>query len=346
MAYTTINKSTSYFNTKLYTGNNSSTAQTGIGFQPDFSWFKRRDSAAQHSLFDSVRGVTKALQSNSSDAEATISDALTSFDSDGFTLGADSGNYINYNSATYASWNWKAGTTSGITQGGASITPTAYSFNATSGFSIIKYTGTGSNATVPHGLGVAPKHIMFRRLDSSENWINYHEPNGNTGGLYLSLQNAFQDNDSWFNDTSPTSDVFTIGTNGKCNASGGSYIAYCFAEKTGFSKIGAYEGNNSAANGPFIYCGFKPTWILIKNNEQSNKNWLIYDSTRDVDNPVYDKLNPNQNDAESDDVALDIVSNGFRMRQNGSNFNDSYKYSYMAFGQTLVTSTNVPATAR
>ena len=162
MAYSSISKPGLYFNTKLYTGNGSTQSITGVGFQPDWTWIKNRPSTRSHTLVDSVRGVSKTLESNTNGAEETHASSITSFDSDGFSLG--NRNQTNANSEAFASWNWKAGTTSGITQGGASITPSSYSFNATAGFSIIKWTGTNANATIPHGLGVAPKMIIIRRL--------------------------------------------------------------------------------------------------------------------------------------------------------------------------------------
>ena len=352
MAYTTIDKSSLHFNTKLYTGNNSTNAQTGVGFQPDWIWFKRRDSGAQHSLFDAVRGVTKGLRSDGTDAESTISDALTSFDSDGFTLGSDSGNYINLNSATYASWNWKAGTTSGIsTNGSTVITPSAYSFNATSGFSIVKYTGNGNTTTkVAHGLGSVPKMIIIKKTSAAgDNWKVYHVGIGNTTALQLDNTGATSGGSDNFYDTTPDTVNFTLGNHTSVNANGATYIAYCFAEKKGFSKFGSYTGNGNT-DGTFIYTGFKPAFVMLKYAAPGGGtgNWGIHDSVRDVDNPVQKGLIANTNAAEDTHDFMDMLSNGFKLRSTSSNRNENGStYIYMAFAKApLVGSNNVPCTAR
>ena len=352
MAYTTINKSGSFFNTKLYTGNNSSNAQTGVGFQPDWIWFKRRDGAAQSSLFDSVRGVTKAVSSNSTSAETTISDALTSFDSDGFTLGSDSGNYINYNSATYASWNWKAGTTSGINQDSATITPTGYSFNQTAGFSIIAYTGTGSTATLPHGLGVTPNLIIIKKRDGTDNWT--WKSDGGVSGYtgftkYMYMNNAGvgvatdSSNEFQYN---PTSTKFSLGTNGGVNGSGATYVAYCFANKVGYQKIGGYVGNGNG-DGYFLPLGFRPKFI-ITHRLDSGDAYTMLDSVRDHDNGVAHRLFPHQNNADNTSLDVcDFLSNGVKFRTGDGAFNDTGGvYVYWAIGQSLVGSNNIPCTAR
>jgi len=345
MAYTTINKSTDYFNTKLYTGNGGSQAITGVGFQPDWCWFKNRDASGRHQLYDAVRGATKLINSDSSDGEQTV-DYFTSFDSDGFTIGSSS-SALNTNGEDIASFNWKAGTTSGITQGGASITPTAYSFNQTAGFSIIKYTGGGAAATVPHGLGVAPSMIIVKNLTSGVNWFVYHKSLGATKYIILNNTDAQGTATNAFNDTAPTSSVFSIGTNNSVAQSGNDFIAYCFAEKTGYSKFGTYTGNGNA-NGAFVYTGFKPAWVLIKVTSTAN-DWILLDNKRDSFNVATKKLLPNESNAESSDsgVSTDFLSNGFKIRTTGGNINqNSATFIYMAFGQTMVGSNNIPATAR
>ena len=345
MAYTTINKPSEYFNTKLYTGNNTSTSITGVGFQPDLTWFKRRDSSAQHSWFDSVRGVTKQLTSNLTNGDTTISDALTSFDSDGFTLGVDSGNYINFNNATYASWSWLASNTTASNTDG-SITSTV-SANTTSGFSIVSYTGTGSVATVGHSLGTTPSMIIIKNRSGVADWLVYHKSIGNTGGLYLNSTGVTVTASGFFNNTSPTSSVFTIGTGGTPNNNGSNYIAYCFAEVKGFSKMGSYVGNGNA-DGTFVYTGFKPAWLLVKQTTGASQNWYLWDNKRDTFNVTDTPLKPDEALAESGIGAynIDLLSNGFKFRGTETQINASGQtYIYMAFAEEPLVGDN-PATAR
>jgi len=344
MAYTTINKSTDNFNTKLWTGtSDATTSVTGVGFQPDFTWIKNRDVADDHMLFDAVRGVTKRLFSNSSGAEGTDAQTLTSFDSDGFTTGnsratgGDAGNDM-------VSWNWKAnGAGSSNTDG--SITSTV-SANTTAGFSIVSYTGTGSQpATVGHGLGVTPQVVIVKPRTDAQSWCVYHESLGNTKVTYLDSASASGGSSVW-NNTSPTSSVFTVNDN-QVNSSGITYIAYCFASKTGYSKFGSYTGNGST-DGTFIYTGFKPAWVLIKKSS-AVEDWAMFDSTRDTHNVQYKLLYANNNNAEYTGVSArnDFLSNGFKIRTTDNKENGSGgTYIYMAFGQSLVGSNNVPCTAR
>ena len=347
MAYTTIDKSSLHFNTKLYTGNNSTNAQTGVGFQPDFIWFKRRDSGAQHSLFDAVRGVTKGIASNLTDAEATISDALTSFDSDGFTLGADSGNYINLNSATYASWNWKAnGQGSSNTDG--SINTTYTSANTTAGISIVQYTGTGSNATIGHGLGIAPQAIFVKKTNTTQSWRCGHVGMGGTHGNNLNNDSAAYDSDTYWQDTAPTTSVFSVGTDTEVNGSGDTHIAYCFAEVRGFSKFGSYTGNGND-KGPFIFTGFKPAFVIVKKTTGTAQDWIMIDNKRGNFNSFGERLYPNLSNAEdTSSEYFDFISNGFVVKTDTALWNNgSSTYVYWAFAEApLVGSNNVPCTAR
>jgi hypothetical protein len=340
-----IDKPNLHFNTKLYTGNGGTQAVTGVGFQTDWCWIKNRGVAESHVLFDSVRGVQKAMNSNTSSAEATSSNYLTAFGTDGFTVGASG--LVNDNSNTYASWNWKAGTTSGITQGGASITPSSYSFNATSGFSIIKWTGTNANATIPHGLGVAPKMIIIRRIDSTSDWAIYHHKIGNTKRMVLNSTAAESGaSANWFNNTSPTANVFSVGTDGGSNGSTDNYIAYCFVEKKGYSKFGSYTGNGNA-DGAFVYTGFKPKLVIVK-EYGSTGNWIMKNDYYDNQNDHY--LLANSSDAETSGsvVAFDLLSNGFKLRGTAGDSNgNGASILYMAFAENpIVGSNNVPATAR
>ena len=343
MAYTTINKSTDHFNTKLYTGNGSTNAQTGVGFQPDWLWVKCRSDANGHQLFDALR-TTYSLSTNETDAEANrASDGFTSLDSDGFTMnGSGNGGSTNFNSRTYVAWNWKAnGAGSANTDGTINST---VSVNTTAGFSIVSYTGNATNAaTVGHGLGVAPKVIIIKNRSSSQHW-RFHTTaiDGSYDLLYLNLSNAKSDSSI----TAPTSSVFTLDAFTEDNGSGNSIIAYCFAEKTGYSKFGSYTGNGNA-DGTFIYTGFKPAFFLMKETTDSSTNWIIYDNKRSTFNAVDDFLKPNSNDAESTGLDFDFLSNGIKCRNNNSGINASgQNYIYMAFGQSLVGSNNVPCTAR
>ena len=342
MAYTTINKSTSFFNNILYTGNGSTQSITGVGFQPDFVWLKDKSNANAHRLNDSVRGATKFLASNNSDAETTQSAGLTAFDSDGFSLGSNSD--YNGNSANFASWNWKAGTTSGLS--GGTITPSAYSINTTSGFGIYKYTGNGyAGANIAHGLGKVPKMIIVKRTDSTPNWQIYHEGMGNGKWLEFTTGAAQTATNRW-NDTSPTSTLFYLGTDSDVNSSSGTYIAYVFCDVTGFSKMGSYEGNGNT-NGTFIYTGFRPEFIMVKRWSGGTNNWLILDSKRPAYNLTQNGLLPNSNAAENNGYNCDFVNNGFKWRLSGSGENGTnYGYVYAAFGQSLVGSNNVVANAR
>ena len=353
MAYTTINKSTDYFNTKLYTGNGSSQSITGIGHQPDFTWIKSRSSTAFHLLTDAVRGVTKQLYSNSTTAENTNSYHITSFNSDGFSVG--SAGDVNGNGTNFVSWNWKAnGSGSSNTDG--SITSTV-SANTTAGFSIVKYTGTGSNLTAGHGLGSVVKMFFVKELDNSNSWEVFHASEGASKNAQLNTTAVFESQGSnrW-NSTAPTSTTISIGTDSGVNRSSSNYIAYCFAEKKGYSKFGSYTGNGNA-DGTFIYTGFKPAFVMFKRSDGGSENWALLDSTRSYANVSNHTLAANSSNAESSfgggesvfgaSNKVDILSNGIKIRE-ASNYNNTSgaTYIYMAFGQSLVGSNNVPCTAR
>jgi len=344
MAYTTVNKSTDYFNTKLYTGNGSANAITGVGFQPDWTWIKSRDYSDSHSVYDAVRGVTKRIRPNHTNAEQTLANSLTAFGSDGFTVGSDGQD--NSNGNTYASWNWKAnGAGSSNTNG--SITSTV-SANTTSGFSIVKYTGTGSNATVGHGLGSAsPKMILFKNTNSIRNWGVYHGSLSDPDNyLALNTTGAETTGYNFSNDTRPTNSLFSVGNMTGNNGSSQEYIAYCFAEKTGYSKIGKYTGNGNA-DGTFVYTGFKPAWLMVFAYQAGNENWIMVDNKRDGFNVENEQLFPNTSGAEESNDEVDLLSNGFKLRRNNTRMNGSIPYIYMAFAEApLVGSNNVPCTAR
>jgi len=345
MAYTTINKSGDYFNTKLFTGNGGTQSLTGVGFQPDWVWLKSRSVADSSILFDAVRGVTKRLMSNSTGAETTEAQEVQSFDSDGFTVG--NSDNANRNNATMVGWNWKAnGAGSSNTDG--SITSTV-SANTTAGFSIVKWTGNnGAGATVGHGLGSIPKIVLVKNIQQSGyDWVMYHASLGNTKRIWLNLTNAVSTNTGSWNNTTPSSSVFTLGSSGETNGSG-EMIGYCFAEKQGYSKFGSYTGNGNA-DGSFIYTGFKPAWVMIKKTNDTHA-WRIYDGVRDTHNLTEKILEPNTSNAEatSGTYVLDLVSNGFKFRGNGDGVNGSgQSFIYMAFAEAPLVGTNgVTAKAR
>ena len=347
MAYSTIPKGSLYMNTKLYTGNATNpTTISGIGFQPDWVWTKSRSATEGHRLCDAVRGATKDLFSNTTSAESTNTIGLKSFNSDGYVIGNSNG--YNQNSQTFVSWNWKAnGQGSSNTDG--SINTTYTSVNTTAGFSISKYTGNSTTgATVGHGLGATPKMIIIKSL-GVENWEVYHASLGNTQGIYLNETNAAFTTSARWNNTSPTNSVWTMGNTSAVNASGVNYIAYCFAEKQGYSKFGSYTGNGNA-DGTFVYTGFKPAFVMVKLVSAAGEDWFICDNKREGYNAENNRLLPNLNSAESTDSPIDIVSNGFKARTSGANVNAGEDYLYMAFAENPFVATSgtsaVPVTAR
>ena len=353
MAYTTIDKPSDYFNTVLYTGNAStSRGITGIGFQPDWNWTKSRSHSEWHVLQDSVRGGTKTLYSNATDAENTTNN-ISSFDSDGYTIGAAAGD-INASGKTYASWNWKAGTsfTNDASSTGIGSIDSAGSVNQDAGFSIIGYSGDTSDApsTVAHGLSQKPEMMFIKRRTSTGQWIVYNKTIGATHNLHLDSTDASSAYQYFFNNTEPTSSVFTVGDDGESNKTGSNYIAYCFHSVQGYSKIGGSYVGNGNVNGNYIHLGFKPALIILKgaSGSGSTENWSMYDNKRtgfNVDNNV---LYPNANSAEGTSDDIDLLSNGFKIRRQTGLLNDSaVTYIYMAFAENpFVTSTGVPATAR
>ena len=338
-----INKPSEYFNTKLWTGTGAENAITGVGFQPDWVWIKNRDAAEHNKLYDAVRGATKNIYSNLANAEGTDAQSLKSFDSDGFTLGTESA--LNASGQDIVGWSWKANG-SGVSNTDGDITSTV-SANTTSGFSIVSYTGTGSNATVGHGLGATPKMIIVKRTSASDVWRVYHSSIGATKHLVLNTTAGDATGSNVWNDTEPTSSFFTVSTDTAVNASSANYIAYCFAEKKGFSKFGSYTGNGNA-DGPFIYTGFKPAFVITKKTSATD-NWILLDNKRDIaPNPHKLALFPNLADAEAGDYLIDFLSNGFKIRSaTGSLNTGSGSYIYMAFAEEpLVGTNNIPATAR
>ncbi len=346
MAYTTIDKPSDYFDSVLYTGNTSTgTTISSLDFAPNMVWFKSRTQAENHQIYDSVRGVTKRIIPNGTQAEATASTGLTNFDSNGFRTGGenetDSGNIV--------AWNWKAGTsfTNDASATGIGTIDSAGSVSDASGFSIVSYTGTGSAGTIKHGLSAAPNFMIVKNRDAARSWnVYFGDP---TDYIYLNDNAAAADYNEIWNDTAPTTSVFSVGTDNGVNQSGEKYIAYIFADVQGYSKFGSYTGNGNA-NGTFVYTGFKPAWVMVKNTVNNARNWTIIDNKRNPFNPEDEWLYANASDSTYDasEFPTDFTAQGFKIRNTGSYFNTSGEnYIYMAFAENpFVSSTGVPATAR
>tara|TARA_Y100001973_G_scaffold58050_1_gene85486 strand:- start:163 stop:1188 length:1026 start_codon:yes stop_codon:yes gene_type:complete len=341
MAYTTINKSKAHHDTNLYQANGSGKTISGMEFQPDWIWTSNRDTASyEPALVDAIRGGTKKLFSARTDAESTDANAVTSFTSDGYVFGS-SGSFNN-STDNYVNWCWKANG-SGTSNTDGSITSTV-SANTTAGFSIVKFTAPSSGTfNVGHGLGVAAKCILMKKTNDTQNWICYWNSLGSNKFLQLNTTaTAFTNANMWQN-THPTSTLFYSNIS-EIGASG-EYIAYCFAEKIGYSKFGSYTGNGNA-DGSFIYTGFKPKWLMLKRTDSSDW-WGVFDSKRNGYNGAnyHDRINEQSYAETIKDV--DLLSNGFKMKTTDTAINASGgNYVFMAFGQSLVGSNNVPCTAR
>jgi len=317
-----------------YSGNGGTQAITntvnGVSFQPDFVWVKSRSGAFSHWLNDSVRGAGYSLSSNLTDAETNFTAYFTSFASNGFNLAGGS-NAFNNGSTTYVGWQWKAGGTA-VSNTAGSIT-SSVSANTTAGFSVVTWTGTNANATIGHGLGVAPAMYITKQRSATGNWFVYHQSIGATKGLFLDLTNAATTN-IYFNDTAPTSTVFSIGSSvGGLNASGVTQVTYCFAPVAGYSAFGSYVGNGSS-DGSFIYTGMRPRFIMLKRSSAA-QSWQLHDTSRNPFNSADNYLEANTADAEAADVvpALDILSNGFKIRTSNVTWNgsgDTYIYACFA----------------
>ena len=329
-AYTTIDDPSAYFKVQLYTGTGSSLAvtfnDTDTDMQPDLLWIKGRDAAESHSIFDSVRGVQKGIYANNDNDQDTF-DGVTAIGSDGFTVGNDGKTGSSgYSPNGYVAYCWKE--------------------SADAGFDIIDYDGSGSNTTISHNLSAVPKTIWIKEYSNNTNWAIYHHTQGNTNFLKFNSAAANEDTDNW-QDTTPTSSVFSLGSGGQTNTSGRDYIAYVFAEKQGFSKFGKYTGNVNA-DGAFIYLGFSPAFFMFAETGNA-EGFIIYDNRRS------DSGGGNPNDqyfvvssaaAAASGVIVDFVSNGVKLRANNGHMNEG-SYCYMAFAESpLVNSEGVPCTAR
>ena len=355
MAYTTIDDPSVYFQTTLYTGNaTNSTAITNSGnsdLQPDWLWIKNRSSSGgvgPHFMVDSSRGANKDLHTNNEEAEHTTTNAVKSLNSDGFTI--DSGGTVNNTSDNYVAWQWKCNGGTTETQVSESGNNPAHQrqTNTTAGFSIITSTGTGGAGTIQHGLGAVPHWIISKGRSNDGGWVVYHQNNTSapeTDALNLSSNGATVDAVAWFNDTAPTSSVFTVGTTNDINGDGRTYIHYVFTEIQGYSKFGSYTGNGSTSDGAFVYTGFSPAWVLMKRTG-GTEAWMLVDNKRPGFNVIDDVLEPDDSAAEGASTDIDLLSNGFKLRKDNSNVSGE-KYIYMAFAQhPFVSSKGVPATAR
>jgi hypothetical protein len=301
----------------LYTGNGSTQTISGLEFSPDLVWIKGRSGATDHALYDTVRGVQQQLESNTTTDETTESTGLTAFNSDGFALGALA--QANTSSATYAAWCWDE--------------------SVSAGFDIVTYTGNGSARTIAHSLGVAPSMIIVKArttASTDQGWPVYHSANTAapaTDYLLLNDTAATADLDTVWNDTAPTSSVFSVGTNALVNANADTYVAYCFAPVSGYSSFGSYTGNGSA-DGPFVYLGFRPAMVIVKMSS-STGNWTILDSKRAGYNVDNDPLFPNLSNAEGTTDLIDITSNGFKVRTTDATFNtNAGTYVYATWAES------------
>ncbi len=324
-----------FFNATLYTGTNATqviiNGAPGASFQPDMVWIKGRSQSSNNVLQDSVRGVNRYVISNSTGAEGTDG-SVTAFNSNGFSLTTDAGVSFNANGTTYVGWQWKAG--------GAAVTNTAgtissqVSANTTSGFSVVTYTGTGSAATIGHGLGAVPSMVIVKARNNARGWAVYHGSLANTQALVLNSTSAVQTQPNFWNSTTPTSTVFSVGTDDDTGFNGRTYVAYCWTPIAGYSAFGSYTGNGSA-DGTFVYTNFQPRFVMWKRSD-STGDWIIFDTARDTYNYADKQLVPNSSAAEQVTgggfVRMDFLSNGFKIRSTDSYINASGgTYVYACF---------------
>ena len=358
MAYTTIDNPELHFQAKTYTGNGTAIGSGGQAItldgdedmQPDWVWIKDRSDSDRPRMFDVIRGVTKELDTSDTTGETTLTEGLTTFGSDGFTVGNHEG--VNSNTDSFVAWCWKAGG-SGSSNTDGSINTIKTSANTTSGFSINTFTGTQNVGTVGHGLGSAPGVMIVKNTaDSSDAWYVYHQglaSDPETDYIILNTTAAKVDYNTPWNDTAPTSSVFTVGADGGNNENTSTMLAFCFAEKQGFSKFGSYTGNgsSSANSGPFVYLGFKPSLVIVKNTS-GTEGWQIWDNKRSSFNGQGSNISPNSSNAESTGVRVHFFSNGFQLVSSGADQNtDGNVFIYMAFAEApFVNSNGVPCNAR
>jgi len=359
MAFTSVDNPLQYFNTILWAGAGDSSARsfTGVGFQPDWVWHKCRTDTYHHHFYDVVRGAGNDKELLSSDDVAEGGGAagqhgyLSSFDTDGFSSANGTSNNLgfNQNGENFVAWNWKAGgSASSNTDGDINSN---VSVNTTAGLSIVSYTGNAtSGQTIGHGLGAVPAMIFIKnRGDSSAEWNVFHQSLTATTSLFLNLPNQADTNAKYFNNNSPTSSVFTVGNYKGSNGNSNGMIAYCFAEKQGYSSFGTYQGNGNT-NGTFVYTGFKPAFLIIKKTSATGP-WDVFDNKRDIDNPVVQRLHPHNTDTDfagGGYMDTDFLSNGFKLRTTDNELNtNGATYIYMALAESPFTnSSGVPNNAR
>tara|TARA_B100001778_G_scaffold203308_1_gene167916 strand:- start:21 stop:1085 length:1065 start_codon:yes stop_codon:yes gene_type:complete len=354
MAFTTIDDPSKYFQTLLYTGDGGSNRTINFDgnsdLQPDFLWVKRRNTAQNHYLANTSDSISKVMYSNDTGTEANETSQFKSVHSDGWVQGSDN---TNTNTHTYVAWAWKCNggtSTASASESGSNV---AYNFqvNTTSKFMINLYTGLGSDATLNLGNQFTPAWMIFKNRDQADDWVVYHHKNTSdpdTDHLHLNTDAATADDQEMFEDQNFAADEINIGTNHEVNADGEKYVAYAWAEVQGFSKFGEYTGNGNA-NGPFVYTGFKPAFVILKPSS-AQSNWFMIDSTREPINPAGNKfLYGDADTAEvSSDKSVDLLSNGFKCRAATGFHNDNGEsYLYMAFAeQPFTSSKGVPANAR
>ena len=353
MAYTEIDDPSVYFQTTLYTGNGGALNIVNGGnsdLQPDWVWLKDRTATNSHRIVDSSRGVQKAIRSNATNAEGTDTGLVTAFNSDGFSHNSTDTAW-NGDGDTYVAWQWKANGGTRTTFAESGNNPAGgYQANTTAGFSIVDYTGTGATGTIAHGLGAKPEVILVKGRDDGHAWIVGHTNSGaGFDVLVLNATDAASNGASEFNDTVPTSSVFTVKSAGGTNKDGEKYIAYCFAEKQGFSRFGNYIGNGTT-DGGFVYTGFKPAWLMVK-EIVSGGGWGMWDNKRmpfNTSAAIRLLANTNAADDTSNDNRIDFLSNGFKVRTSSGGFNqNATTYIYLAFAESpFVSSTGTPTTAR
>jgi hypothetical protein len=336
----TIQKPSKYMDALAYTGTGASNAISSLGFSPDLVWIKNRGTTTDHALYDIVRGAQQQLSSNSTAAEVTSSTGLTAFDSAGFTIGTSS--LLNTSGTQYVAWSWDAGSTNSTNTAGS--TTSVVRVNPQAGFSVVSYTGNGSAATIGHGLGATPKMIIAKTRSTTGDWVVGHASldSSSPWGYYIFLSSTAARNsasaiNTWGNNTiivPPTSTVFSVGNGANLNSNGITYIAYCFAEIEGYSKFGSYTGNGSA-DGPFVWCGFRPRWVMVKMSS-STGDWYIFDTARDSFNATQLGLIPNSSQADGTYTGWgDVTSNGFKIRRTDAAWNTSGgTYIFAAFAES------------
>jgi hypothetical protein len=368
MAYTTIDKPDIYFRIAIYNGNNNPQSISWNendnnealdytdNMQPDMVWIKSRagNTVFGHVLGDAVRTGGNYFRTDVSDANTSNANVIASFNSNGFSVGGAT--FVSEGSRTYVGWGWKAGTTSGINTTGSTITPIGYSFNATAGFSMVRYHGNETaGAKVPHGLAAVPHWILCKNMNNDEQWVVYHKNNTSspeTDHLHLDVNDATADDNTIWNDTVPDSVNFTIGSDDITNKNNEDVMAYVWTSIKGFSKFGGYTGNNNN-NGPFVYLGFRPAWLLVK-DAGSGQSWHMFDSKRQLFNDDdVPHLIPSEDDSEAEaktnrgTAKIDLLSNGFKINSDGSLLNGTGSFIYMAFAENpFVNSNGVPVNAR